>query len=91
MAERDVGAVLGLTGSIMGLWALMTPPIHEIRSQETSDTMTRDVRHAELTAGGLTIAGGIIASYALGSPWPAIVTTGVVAFLVWEMEKGLAL
>lgn len=91
MPTEGVGTALGIASAAVGLWALMSPPIHEIRSQETSETMTRDVRHAELTAGGLTVAGGVIASYALSSPWPAVVAVGVVAFLVWEMEKGLAL
>lgn len=83
------GVVLGLTGAVMGVWGLMTPPIHEVRSSDTSPTLARDVHHAEATAGALTVAGGVVASYALKSPWPTIIATAVVGFMVWQLEQGL--
>jgi hypothetical protein len=82
--------VLGLTGATIGIWGLMAPPVHEVRASEASDVMVRDVRHAEITAGTLTVLGGLVASSALSSPWPALVAVGITGFMCWQLEQGLA-
>lgn len=83
------GTVMGLVGTIMGVWGLMSPPIHEVRSSDTSPTLAREVHHAELTAGTLTVVSGILASYALKTGWPAAAAVLVTAFMVWQLEQGL--
>jgi hypothetical protein len=83
-------AALGLVGGAVGIWGLYTRPVHEVRSADTDDTLTRDVRHGEIVAGTLTVIGGFMASKALSSPWPAVVALGLTAVMCWQLEQGLA-
>lgn len=83
------GTVMSLVGTVMGVWGLMSPPIHEVRSSDTSPTLAREVHHAEMTAGALTVVSGVVASYALKTGWPAAAAVLVTAFMIWQLEQGL--
>lgn len=91
MADKaaTAGVVLGLTGTLVGVWGIITPDAHEVRSSTTTATTVATVRHGELVAGGVTLVAGIVASMALDSSWPFLVAAAYFGLMIYELESGL--
>lgn len=86
-SAQNAGLALVTASAIPGLMGAFLPPLNELAGLGEADAAA--VHRAELHGVALAVGLGVGASVLSQSPWPVLVSLGMVAYLLWLYESAL--